>query len=1216
MYQYQKTSTSNYWTEKITQDNLMNPNLAEKTFMYTRFNNQKIIDMPRIDPVKGLFFGEIEENIRYKTPFDPADYDSWNDEHVGEVWLDTVQLKFLWYEQDDLEQRLLNWGKVHPASVVSVKEWIKSTLTPDEYNELSGTAEGEQQGITGTAQTNFATQNVFDDIKNPFVERYFYFVDKATTVPDVENRSISTAQIAATIEDPKSYSENYSAIIDSNSVLLSIQPSVLTNKNLAFHIETTSDSDPLQAHEEYVLVSEGDPNVAIPNELVQKYQDSLIGVDANGRTVPDLNFPEDMRFGTLNRPRQSLFKDRLKALETVVKFINSRLILQPYATQVDLSLLTNTDPIPNVLLGEYDQVVDTEVDLEYINTETLESGYKILVTTDSLANGWVIYTYDGSAFNRTKGISFDTTKYWAYADYYATGYSVTTVPDIIVADETAKKKLSPNIGQVVKVKSSYNGAFRLYVYTADGYDVVGIGDGTIQLDASLYDFASTNKGFGGEAYDSLTFDEEAVQELRNILQGINAFTESSDFDAGEVFFTAIKVALAQDPGADWITRSSFVKKVNEIESISNEAEFQLDVSNSVDNFFDEVLPFKTQIRDDVSKYGIKETLEGDFTDFDNPTYWDPDKGEYVTPTIRSGDSTFYSAYQNYPHKFFSENYKYKITSISVDQGGAGYTVPPIVTVTGGGGSGTVAKANIQNGAVSSITVVTQGTGYYSQPTVTLTGGGGTVTEEARIHAVLTNNKIRKLNETIKFDRVTGNHALAGGPPSIKNWTKETVYSKGDNIRFGNEIYRVAKSFKSGLTFDAEVLQDDSTISNDSSTVANLDPLVLWNAADRIHAFYEPTTNMPGLLGDGSTTINAYAQLMTGLEYPGTRLRSTSFAAGDGYDEANFDMLNYDKATDDPNATADELTDLDLVVDSKTFTTNLGMRPEDINVVGDAFISEYSAHAPEEVLPGGVYDTMDMKVFTRATDGASIIEKRNYYGDGSTVTFAIPEPKSIDGVRVFINDHYKALTTDYTVDYKAKTITFTSTPNTNDIIKIVVIGVSTDDLLGKFQTEGDGSTVAFDVNVAFHLTKQTYVLVNGVKTSHTLSQTANSRTTTVTFDTAPADNAIIDIFAFDKPASTKAFSEVDTTEYTLPTDSTEIKIALTTLPSAFGPFHHKVFVEGVSGVDGGTGRYKLNPPHHKSNTTQEMTHHQHICYQMSQLTVHLQRQVILKYTKME
>ena len=209
-----------------------------------------------------------------------------------------------------------------------------------------------------------------------------------------------------------------------------------------------------------------------------------------------------------------------------------------------------------------------------------------------------------------------------------------------------------------------------------------------------------------------------------------------------------------------------------------------------------MLPFSTKVRDDVNKYGILDTNEGDFTDFDNQTYWDTVKREYINPEVFQDDSTYYSVYENYPHKFYSDNYKYSISSIVVDNGGAGYTTPPDVSIAGGGGSGTVAKAVVIDGVVSSIQVTTTGTGYTETPTVVINGGGGAVTTEAKAHAVLSNTKIRKLNETIKFDRIASNHALAGGPASIKTWTRDTVYSKGDNIRFANEIYRVQNSFKS------------------------------------------------------------------------------------------------------------------------------------------------------------------------------------------------------------------------------------------------------------------------------------------------------------------------------------------------------------------------------------------------------------------------------------
>ena len=93
--------------------------------------------------------------------------------------------------------------------------------------------------------------------------------------------------------------------------------------------------------------------------------------------------------------------------------------------------------------------------------------------------------------------------------------------------------------------------------------------------------------------------------------------------------------------------------------------------------------------------------------------------------------------------------------------------------------------------------------------------------------------------------------------------------------------------------------------------------------------------MPGLLGDGSTSINAYAQLMTGLEYYGTRLLSRKFEEGEGWSVENYDMTGYD-TQESQIVNPEELVNLDQIVDSKTFTTNHGTKAEDINVSDDMF----------------------------------------------------------------------------------------------------------------------------------------------------------------------------------------------------------------------------------------------------------------------------------------
>jgi autotransporter-associated beta strand protein len=66
-----------------------------------------------------------------------------------------------------------------------------------------------------------------------------------------------------------------------------------------------------------------------------------------------------------------------------------------------------------------------------------------------------------------------------------------------------------------------------------------------------------------------------------------------------------------------------------------------------------------------------------------------------------------------------------LATIPVTAGGSGFVDTPIVQITGGGGTGATAVANVSAGAVTGITITNPGIGYTSAPTVALLGGMGT-----------------------------------------------------------------------------------------------------------------------------------------------------------------------------------------------------------------------------------------------------------------------------------------------------------------------------------------------------------------------------------------------------------------------------------------------------------------------------------------------------------
>ena len=223
--------------------------------------------------------------------------------------------------------------------------------------------------------------------------------------------------------------------------------------------------------------------------------------------------------------------------------------------------------------------------------------------------------------------------------------------------------------------------------------------------------------------------------------------------------------------------------------------------------------------------------------------------------------------------------------------------------------------------------------------------------------MLKNNQVRTFDTTLKFDRISYTS-------SVKEWAANTSYTAGDII---THIGTLAGAKRQSFTVDANITTGSTFISNDY-TVYNASKFT--NANDRITGYYEPDNMMPA---------RDLKQLLRGIDYPGVQVQGLGFDQAPGFsgatsfDNGMFDNIQYDA---DGLPMLSDAT-VDTIIQSNYTDLALGTRPEDIDIVGGAYVDTYSSPAPEEMVPGIVFDTLDLRVFTKINGGTDITGYRMF-----------------------------------------------------------------------------------------------------------------------------------------------------------------------------------------------------------------------------------------------
>ena len=405
-YQYITTATSAFsWDTYRSQEDLVEIDAVQRVTLIDTYNESVLSYLEIIDPAKGKISGIADQEIKYKSMFDPATYTigsigtvvnpntNWLDDHVGELWWDLSTVKYQWYEQGDLEHRKNNWGQLFPGSSIDVYEWVGSYLLPSQWAAQADTVAGLTQGISGQPKfindSTVSAKQTYDPISDSFTNYYFFWVKNKIIVPTKRNRKISAYQVASVIADPVAYGLQFAAPISSDAVALANIGSVPVGSRIDLNIVIDHNPTNIPKHTEWLLLQENSAESMPPPVLEKKLLDSLIGHDSLGNLVPDPSLSPRQRYGIDIRPRQGIFVNRFEALRNLLDFTNNILINVPVTGNYSFINFEKQELIPDEYQNAYDEIVETVDSLSIIDVRQLTAATAAVLTA-TVYNGQVI----------------------------------------------------------------------------------------------------------------------------------------------------------------------------------------------------------------------------------------------------------------------------------------------------------------------------------------------------------------------------------------------------------------------------------------------------------------------------------------------------------------------------------------------------------------------------------------------------------------------------------------------------------------------------------------------------------------------------------------------------------------------------------------------------------------------------------------------------------
>lgn len=356
-------------------------------FLYDKRKNEIVTYLDYIDPIQGKIAGPAEQELTFKTPYDPATYNSgannpsanldyfWAEEHVGKLWWNIREARFTYPYQGDVQYQKTNWNELQPGASIQVYEWVESNYLPSQWDEIADTDQGIGQAISGVSLYGddvYTERYVYDNIAQSFTPKYYFWVQFKATIPLKANRSLSAIDVAKLIANPREQGYRFISLLSNNRFVLNNVESLIYNNDIVLNVKWLTIDKPNQAlHSVYQILTDGVATSLLNSDIERKWYDSLIGYDEQNRKVPNPDLTVKQKYGVQNRPRQSMFVNRIEALKQVIERVNIVLKKTIVIDEFDISSLFAKEDLPSVSSGDYDVAIDTIDELRFISTNKI-----------------------------------------------------------------------------------------------------------------------------------------------------------------------------------------------------------------------------------------------------------------------------------------------------------------------------------------------------------------------------------------------------------------------------------------------------------------------------------------------------------------------------------------------------------------------------------------------------------------------------------------------------------------------------------------------------------------------------------------------------------------------------------------------------------------------------------------------------------------------------